>query len=314
MDNLDALVQGVVAGSHRALGRALSLVEQGDETARELLRRLPTTSRWLPTVGFTGPPGAGKSTLVEQVGLFWQSRGQPVAVLAVDPTSPFSGGALLGDRLRMPRLVEAGGFVRSVATRGSLGGVSAACADFLELLRAAPFAWALVETVGVGQDEVDVASLVDTVVLLQVPGLGDDVQLAKAGVVEIAHVFVVNKKDRPGATELLQMLQGLVSQVPETAWRPRVLATAATTGEGVEALVQAIQEHQTHLAENHRHEQLAQSRAERRLRSLVGELVTRRLAQLGPLWEQKVREVAEGRVDAFAAACQLVEYLGGKRW
>lgn len=313
MDNLDALVRGVVAGSHRALGRALSLVEQGGEAARELLRRLPAPSRWLPTVAFTGPPGAGKSTLVEQVGLFWQSRGEPVAVLAVDPSSPFSGGALLGDRLRMPRLVEAGGFVRSVATRGSLGGVSAACGDFLELLRAAPFAWALVETVGVGQDEVDVASMVDTVVLLQVPGLGDDVQLAKAGVVEVAHVFVVNKKDRPGAGELVQMLQGLVAQTPETSWRPRVLATVATTGGGVEALVQAIQEHQAHLAENHRRQELAQRRAERRLRALVGELVARRLEQLGPVWEQRVRQVAEGRVDAFAAACELVEYLGGKR-
>jgi len=264
-------------------------------------------------VAFTGPPGAGKSTLVEQVGLFWQSRGEPVAVLAVDPSSPFSGGALLGDRLRMPRLVEAGGFVRSVATRGSLGGVSAACGDFLELLRAAPFAWALVETVGVGQDEVDVASMVDTVVLLQVPGLGDDVQLAKAGVVEVAHVFVVNKKDRPGAGELVQMLQGLVAQTPETSWRPRVLATVATTGEGVEALVQAIQEHQAHLAENHRRQELAQRRAERRLRALVGELVARRLEQLGPVWEQRVRQVAQGRLDAFAAACELVEYLGGKK-
>jgi len=313
VDNMDALVQGVVAGSPRALGRALSLVERGGEAARELLRRLPAPSRWLPTVAFTGPPGAGKSTLVEQVGLFWQSRGEPVAVLAVDPSSPFSGGALLGDRLRMPRLVEAGGFVRSVATRGSLGGVSAACGDFLELLRAAPFAWALVETVGVGQDEVDVASMVDTVVLLQVPGLGDDVQLAKAGVVEVAHVFVVNKKDRPGAGELVQMLQGLVAQTPETSWRPRVLATVATTGEGVEALVQAIQEHQAHLAENHRRQELAQRRAERRLRALVGELVARRLEQLGPVWEQRVRQVAQGRLDAFAAACELVEYLGGKR-
>lgn len=313
MDNLDALVRGVVEGSPRALGRALSLVERGGEAARELLRRLPAPSRWLPTVAFTGPPGAGKSTLVEQVGLFWQSRGEPVAVLAVDPSSPFSGGALLGDRLRMPRLVEAGGFVRSVATRGSLGGVSAACGDFLELLRAAPFAWALVETVGVGQDEVDVASMVDTVVLLQVPGLGDDVQLAKAGVVEVAHVFVVNKKDRPGTGELVQMLQGLVAQTPETSWRPRVLATVATTGEGVEALVQAIQEHQAHLAENHRRQELAQRRAERRLRALVGELVARRLEQLGPVWEQRVRQVAQGRLDAFAAACELVEYLGGKR-
>jgi len=313
VDNLDALVRGVVEGSPRALGRALSLVERGGEAARELLRRLPAPSRWLPTVAFTGPPGAGKSTLVEQVGLFWQSRGEPVAVLAVDPSSPFSGGALLGDRLRMPRLVEAGGFVRSVATRGSLGGVSAACGDFLELLRAAPFAWALVETVGVGQDEVDVASMVDTVVLLQVPGLGDDVQLAKAGVVEVAHVFVVNKKDRPGTGELVQMLQGLVAQTPETSWRPRVLATVATTGEGVEALVQAIQEHQAHLAENHRRQELAQRRAERRLRALVGELVARRLEQLGPVWEQRVRQVAQGRLDAFAAACELVEYLGGKR-
>ncbi len=314
MVSIEDLAFGVVAGSPRALGRALSLVEAGDPLGRELLRQLPPRPGWLATVGITGPPGAGKSTLIEQVGLKLLSEGERVAVLAVDPTSPFSGGALLGDRLRMPRLAAAGAFLRSVATRGSLGGVSAACGDFLRLLRAAPFSWVLVETIGVGQDEVDVAGVVDTVVLLQVPGLGDEVQLAKAGVMEVAHVFVVNKQDRPGAKELVQQLQALVAPAPTDAWRPPVLPVTATTGEGVDALVAALRAHQEHLAANSRREALARQRVERQLRQVVGELVQARLARLGEVWEREVAAVLAGERDTLAAAEELVQFLGGREW
>lgn len=306
---LEDLVRGVVAGSPRSLGRALTLVENGGRPARELLRRLPRRESWLPTVGFTGPPGAGKSTLIEQVGLRLHERGERVAVLAVDPSSPFSGGALLGDRLRMPRLVAAGGFVRSVATRGALGGIAVACADFLEVLRAAPFSWVLLETVGVGQDEVDVASVVDTVVLLQVPGLGDDVQLAKAGVVEIAHVFVVNKKDRPGAAELVSMLENLLPPPTPGLWRPRVVPAAATTGEGVEEVVAALEEHQRFIAGQDQRRALARQRAETRLAALLAGLVGQRARQHAEAWEKAVAAVAEGREDALTAAEGLLQYL-----
>lgn len=305
---LEALVHGVTVGSPRALGRALTLVERGGNLGRELLRRLPRREGWLPTVGFTGPPGAGKSTLIEQVGLALQQRGERVAVLAVDPSSPFSGGALLGDRLRMPGLVAAGGFVRSAATRGALGGLTAACADFLEVLRAAPFTWALVETVGVGQDEVDVASVVDTVVLLQVPGLGDDVQLAKAGVMEIAHVFVVNKKDRPGAAELVTMLESLLPQPAPGVWRPRVLTTQASTGEGVAALVAALEDHQRFIADNGQRETLAWQRAERRLTALLTDLAVRRARRDARAWQGAVAAVVDGREEAHAAAEKLLEW------
>lgn len=306
---LEALLGGVSSGSPRALGRALTLVENGGRPARELFRRLPRRESWVPTVGFTGPPGAGKSTLIEQVGLRLQRRGERVAVLAVDPSSPFSGGALLGDRLRMPRLVEAGGFVRSVATRGALGGLAAACADFLEVLRAAPFSWVLLETVGVGQDEVDVASVVDTVVLLQVPGLGDDVQLAKAGVMEIAHLFVVNKKDRPGAGELVTMLENLLPPPAPGVWRPKVLSTEATTGEGVDELVAVLEEHQRFLATQGHRQELARQRAERRLAAVLSDLVTRRARRHTEAWHRAVAVVAEGREDALTAAEELLQYL-----
>jgi len=310
---LEAVLRGVVAGSPRALGRALSWVENGHEAGRELLRLLPRRQGWLPTVGFTGPPGAGKSTLVEQVGLRLQARGERVAVLAVDPSSPFSGGALLGDRLRMPRLVAAGGFVRSLATRGALGGLAAACADFLEVLRAAPFSWVLVETVGVGQDEVDVASVVDTVVLLQVPGLGDDVQLTKAGVMEIAHVFVVNKKDRPGAMDLVRMLESLLPPPEADLWRPPVLPVAATTGEGVEELVAALEEHQRFLAARGQHRELSRQRAERRLSAILADLLVREIKGQTEAWQLAVAAVAEGREDPLTVAEKLLQCQWGKR-
>jgi LAO/AO transport system kinase len=268
----------------------------------------------LATVGFTGPPGAGKSTLIEQVGLALVHQGERVAVLAVDPTSPFTGGALLGDRLRMPRLLEAGAFVRSVATRGSMGGLSTACGAFLRLLQAAPFTWVLLETIGVGQDEVDVAAEVDTVVLLQVPGLGDDLQLAKAGIMEIAHVFVVNKKDRPGAQELAQHLQAQLAQAPPGPWLPPVLQVAATTGEGVEELVGALRKHQEYLGQNARRQELARKRVERQLRALVGELLQARLKASEEVWEREVGAVLAGQRDLLAAAENLVQYLGGQKW
>lgn len=313
MAELEAVLSGVVAGSPRALGRALSWVENGHPDGRRLLRLLPRRQGWLPTVGFTGPPGAGKSTLIEQVGLRLQGRGERVAVLAVDPSSPFSGGALLADRLRMPRLVAAGGFVRSLATRGALGGLAAACADFLEVLRAAPFSWVLVETVGVGQDEVNVASVVDTVVLLQVPGLGDDVQLAKAGVMEIAHVFVVNKKDRPGAADVAHMLESLLPPPVPGTWNIPVLPVAATSGEGVDELVAALVEHQRFLDAYGHRQALAWQRAERRLAAILADLLQQRVRHEAESWRQAVAAVAEGREDPVTVAEKLLQCHWGTR-
>lgn len=309
---LETLIDEVVAGSYRAIGRALSLVEEG--RGRPLLRALPRRRSWLPTVGFTGPGGAGKSTLIERVGLELIRRGEKVAVLAVDPTSPFSGGAFLGDRMRMAKLVEAGAFVRSVATRGSLGGVSGACGDFLKLLQAAPFTWVLVETVGVGQDEVDVASMVDTVVLLQVPGLGDEVQLAKAGIMEVAHIFVVNKKDRPNAASLARMLEGILEQAPPAGWVPPVLQVAAITGEGVEALVSAMEEHQRHLAEDGRRQELLRHRIARQLKALVGELLWLELKTFDQVFHQQVEAVVAGQEDEETAAQRILQCLRGEKW
>ncbi|HWC10322.1 MAG TPA: methylmalonyl Co-A mutase-associated GTPase MeaB [Acidimicrobiales bacterium] len=261
------LLQAARGGEQRALARLLSLVERGDEEAIAVARGAPShPTAWV--VGLTGAPGAGKSTLAAALVGFLRRAGDPVAVLAVDPSSPISGGALLGDRVRMqawatdPRV-----FVRSLASRGTPGGLSPAVPDAVRLLAAAGWPWVLVETVGVGQGEVDVAAVADTTVVLVAPGWGDDVQAEKAGLLEVADVFVVNKADQPGAGEARAHLEGMVALAPALrgpkavapglrgpnavvaeGWRPPVVEATATTGAGVEELWSAVGRHREWLA------------------------------------------------------------------
>ena len=247
------LAAGVQAGSPRALARALSVVEQGGDPARELLAVLIVEGDPPHVTGITGPPGAGKSSLVEALGLVLAERSGRVAVLAVDPSSPFSGGAVLGDRVRMPRLaVREGCFVRSMATRGALGGLTAAAADALDIFAAAGFSEVVVETVGVGQDEVDVVHLADTVVVTLPPGLGDDIQAAKAGVMEIGHVFAVTKADLPGADQVAVQLAAMLELGEPGPWHPPVLKVSAREGWGITELADAIGEHARHAREDGR--------------------------------------------------------------
>ena len=204
------LIEAVLRGEMRAVGRAISLVESGDAEGIALLKSLYAKGGRARVVGFTGPPGAGKSTLIEAVALRLLDTGARVGIVAVDPTSPFSGGALLGDRIRMQALfLHPRAFIRSMATRGAMGGISAVTLDAVDILDAAGYDWVLVETIGVGQDEVDVASCVAVTALVLVPGLGDDIQAMKAGVMEIADVFVVNKSDRDGADKTAAELETL---------------------------------------------------------------------------------------------------------
>lgn len=242
MSDLSVMIERLAAGDVRTLARAVSMVEDGAEGASELLAGCKALGRRARRIGVTGPPGVGKSTLVDQMVAKLRTAGESVAVLAIDPSSPYTGGALLGDRVRMRGFVgDPGVFVRSMASRGALGGLARSAAAVCTVIEAAGFGTVLIETVGVGQDEVGIAGLADVTVLVLVPGLGDDVQSLKAGVMEVADIFVVNKSDLPGAerveAEILAM-QGLGAH--GEGWLPPVVRTVATSGEGVGELLAAV--------------------------------------------------------------------------
>ena len=323
MTDLDTLARELLAGSTRALARGLTWVESGGERAEALVARLyPRTGR-AHVVGLTGAPGSGKSTLARALAHAARARGRTVGVLAVDPSSPFSGGAILGDRIRMNDLVlDPGVFIRSMATRGALGGLCRAAADGVDLLDAAGRDLILVETVGVGQDEVDVMRLAHTVVVVSVPGLGDDVQALKAGLLEIADLHVVNKTDREGADRTLAELRSMLTLLPPVEspagpdgapagepWVPPVLGASAAREEGIEALMDALDGHMAYLKTS--------GELDRRWRRMVGarvlkiaqELVARRLAHPAAA-DADVDRVARRELSPHACARLLLTRLG----
>ena len=239
-------VEKILAGDRRSIAQAISSVENRDPSAIPLLRKLFPKAGRAQVVGLTGSPGAGKSTLVEKLAAEYRRRGERVGILAVDPTSPFSGGAILGDRVRMQSLAhDPGVYIRSMATRGQLGGLAPTTQDAVTILDAAGCEIILIETVGVGQDEVEVARLADVTVLLLVPGWGDDIQTFKAGVMEIADLYVVNKADRGGADRVEQEVTAMLSLASRPdGWRPPIVKTVATTGQGIAELCQALDQFQ----------------------------------------------------------------------
>ena len=248
--NLDAITTGILAGKSRPLAQAISLVESHDERAAELLAELyPRTGR-ARILGITGSPGAGKSTLVAAMAKHYRAQQKRVGIIAVDPTSPFTGGAILGDRIRMAELyTDRGVFIRSMATRGFLGGLAKATNDVVDILDAAGFDVVLVETVGVGQDEVEVVRTVQTNMVVLVPGMGDDIQAIKAGIMEIGDVFVVNKADRPGADKTVTEVTMMMSLVEEHGdWVPPIVKTVASKTQGIGELDEAIAKHYDYLA------------------------------------------------------------------
>lgn len=307
----DELFAAALDGDRGAVARLLSLIERGGEPARRVGRLAYPRSGDGYTIGLTGAPGAGKSTLTSATIGHLRRTGLEVAVLAIDPSSPFTGGAILGDRVRMQEhATDPGVFIRSMATRGHLGGLALATPEAVRLLDALGRRWILVETVGVGQVEVEVAGKADTTVVVVNPGWGDSVQANKAGLMEIADVFVVNKADRPGVAEtrrdLEQMLE--MSDLPPDAWRPPIVATVASTGEGVGELWEAVLAHRAYAEQSG---QLAARRAFRsseELREIVVVRLRERAREIctGQRWDELSDAVAARRIDPWSAADEML--------
>lgn len=300
-----SLISAVVSGDRRALARLITLVEEDRPGADAALRAAFTAARPAYRVGITGSSGAGKSTLADGIIRLIRTGGERVAVLAVDPTSPFSGGAVLGDRVRMQdHVLDDGVYVRSMATRGHLGGLSAAAPKALVALEAAGYPWVVVETVGVGQDEVEVTAAADTVVVVVTPGWGDGIQAAKAGILEIGDVFVVNKADRSGAADTVADLRAMLGLADHAEWVPPIVETVASAGEGVAELWDAVLSHRDHLGI----EGLAVRRRRRRIADLETALqsaLRERAAALAATDGQLVAAVERGEVDPWTAAARL---------
>jgi LAO/AO transport system kinase len=334
------VVKGVLAGDRRAVARLITMIENDGDEARGALADLYPHTGQAHVVGVTGAPGTGKSTLVNELAKIYRGgNGQSVrsprtvGIIAVDPTSPFSGGAILGDRIRMRELSgDPGIFIRSMATRGSLGGLARATADTIKVLDAAGYQVVFVETVGAGQSEVDIAKAAHTTIVVQAPGLGDDIQAIKAGILEIADIFTVNKADREGADNTVMALQMLldldhvsrptlhhgtvmenVGQVgnlsKEQGWRPPILKTVALHSQGIEAVVEAIEAHLVYLKESHTLYQREQERIESELNdALQQELMRKLLSRVGEgELDELIECISQRELDPYSAAKRLIE-------
>ena len=303
--SLDDLVPRVLQRNPRALGRAISILEDGGAGQRELIRRVYGETGKARVIGVTGPPGAGKSTLVDRLARRIRQRGETVGILAVDPTSPFTGGALLGDRIRMATLyTDPGVFIRSMATRGAMGGLARASRDAVDLLDAAGFDWILVETVGVGQDEVDVVRTVDTVAVVTVPGLGDDIQAIKAGILEIADVFVVNKADREGVEKTAKDLQMMLSIGEHGDWLPPIVKTVAARDEGVDKLLAELERHRDYMRSSGEIERRRRSHLRLRVETILKERVVAAADRVLGV-DREVERGHQKKVDPYRVADRL---------
>jgi LAO/AO transport system kinase len=314
-----SLAPAVLSGDRRSLARALTLVENHDPGARELLEDLyPKTGR-ARRIGFTGPPGVGKSTLVTELARFWRTKGRTVGIIAVDPSSPFTGGALLGDRIRMQSIgLDPGVFIRSMATRGALGGIARATYDACDLLDAAGMNLVLVETVGVGQSEIEIVRVTDTTVLILSPESGDGVQAMKSGLMEIADAIVINKADRPGADALEASIRSSY-ELASGRTPPGIVQTAAQSGTGIPDAALLIESHADSLERDGRLKEHRAARLRFRIERLVEDALAGRLARdpaLSAWLDGKVTEALAGRTTPARVAERTLKKLleaGGGR-
>ena len=299
------IVTELLNGSKLAISRAITTVENEYDNATEIMQKLYPHTGNTYIIGITGPPGAGKSTLTDKVTKEFRSRGKTVGIIAVDPSSPFSGGAILGDRIRMNELtMDDGVFIRSMATRGSLGGMSRKTAEVVKILDAAGKDIVIVETVGVGQSEVDIVKAADTTLVVLVPGLGDDIQAIKAGILEIGDVFAINKADREGVERLnLEMEMMLDLDQSETKWRPKIVRTVASQNQGVKELVDVIEEHAAFLKQSGMIEKRRFERTRNEILAMLDEAIKIYLMKkvAGSKFEALTTEVNQRKNDPYSA-------------
>lgn len=313
---VEALIDALLQGDAKALSRAITLTENRDPRAHQILKAVYSKGRDIPLVGITGPAGVGKSSIVDRLISIYRNEGKTVGVIAVDPSSPFTGGAILGDRIRMQQHgTDPQVFIRSMATRGKLGGIAAATFDVMDLMNAAGKDVILVETVGVGQDEVDIVKIVNTTVVVLMPGLGDEVQAMKAGLMEIADFLVVNKADRADAEKMEMELQSSLSyfqSAGESDWRPKILKTQAIQNIGIDLLAKGIAEHAEYLKKSGKlHGKILLQNRQRLIDALESQILSRIVEDGFEKFgiSRRIEDIALRRVDPYTVVDELLAQL-----
>ena len=311
---MENTIKKALKGDPRAIARLISLVESESTFAHEIMKAIYPHTGKAHLIGVTGAPGAGKSTLVDKIISRYKELGRSVGIIAVDPSSPFSGGAILGDRLRMQQhALDPSVFIRSMGTRGSLGGLSRTAYEAALILDACGKDIVIIETAGVGQTEIDIVRIADTVILLLVPGMGDDVQIMKAGIMEIADIFVVNKADREGADKIVAEVNLMLDIAGERSWRPPVLKAIAESGQGVDDITRAVEEHRLYLQKSEE----GKKRRSSRIRHEVEEILRRDIARIvEKQWKERssndlIEALASRRSDPYTEAGRLLEEILG---
>jgi LAO/AO transport system kinase len=313
LPEISEIAKGVLAGDKRSIAKAITIAENSPEEAQSLIATIYPHTGKAHIIGLTGPGGAGKSTLIEKMVREYRRRGRTVGVIAVDPTSPFTGGAFLGDRIRMQELTTDNGvFIRSMATRNNPGGIAKATKDAVKILDASGKDVIIVETVGAGQSEVEIIKVAQTIIVIHAPGLGDEIQAIKAGMMEIADIFVVNKADRENADKTVMDIQAMLQLDNEKkAWTPPIIKTVALTGEGVPQLIEKIEEHWRYLQKGALHKRSLE-KAEAELVEAIKEKVTSSIIEklkLEKRFEEILRRIVEREIDPASAAEKLLNQI-----